>query len=344
MVWKQGIAFRRTPEFVTDGPDDFGCAQLTTGGSAFANIYYPIVSPQGNGVGYVGRDESYGFTASQNNSSADPRLAGNHYTASGLDGGYCTYRIDLPSPGRYRIRAALGNAAQTAPAPRMEVFDNTTSLAVVTGAATTTVGQLYDASGTLRASAADWAANNSAVEFTFASTVCLFKFGSGTSGQTQYPYIYIEEAGGASAALAGAAQSEAIAGATLTGGGSQLSGTAAGKVSATAALSRGAAALAGAAEAVVAATGDLTTQVGGKIAISGWKDNDGVLLTGLTGIRIIVVSAATKTTVADLASQSTDEFGNWQYIGPQIVEGSSYIVAASRSTAIGAAFVTGAAS
>jgi hypothetical protein len=98
----QGIAFRSTVGFVTDGANDY--AEVLAIGS-YPN--YPTTSTQGNTVGW----EQAPTSKFDYNAGADPRIAGIHGRTSAAT---ADYRIDLPSTGSYNVRSAIGDTLNMA--------------------------------------------------------------------------------------------------------------------------------------------------------------------------------------------------------------------------------------
>jgi hypothetical protein len=162
------INFRATSGFVTDGADQTYCLgeayPTTRAGWAFG-----ITSTPGGSAGTADR-----------NSGVDPRLAGINYDTA--QGNIWVFRIDLPAPGNYNIRLALGDDAVGFDQNKITVKDNASTILTV-GPHTTHAGSFYDASG-VEYSAANWPSNNTPVIVTFASTICIVEIGSPTDFAT----------------------------------------------------------------------------------------------------------------------------------------------------------------
>lgn len=203
MALPQGIDFRETAGFITDPANHTSELTLSDPGN------YPTTTPQGNTVGYEGLVAAQ-IGSRDRLSTNDARLAGLHFTNTAS---IATYRIDLPAAGVYKIRIALGDASYAQNA-KCELFDDTTSLGVLSSTATTAANNFRDATDA-EYSAANWPASNTAVVKTFASTICRFKMGSTAAATYAWAHVYVESSGGA-AALAGDATDTATAAAQLT--------------------------------------------------------------------------------------------------------------------------------
>jgi len=162
----QGINFRNTVGYVTDGADDY----VQTGTTA----NYPTTTSQGNVVGW----EDAISTTENRNSSVDARLAG---VAQAFGPTISRFRLDLPVAGTYRITLAAGDVS-FANWAICEIFDNVTSKGVlcnqIPGA-----GSFCDATDTVL-TAANWPSSNTSVDITFASTICRLTFGDGNGAHT----------------------------------------------------------------------------------------------------------------------------------------------------------------
>lgn len=177
MAWltAKGFNFRSTLAFVTDGTNE-QCVNSATDTASGAAIAYPTTNTIG------GDSVTYGWVVSgsaadtrDRNSGLNARFAGCHF--NGTDGTE-DFRIDLPATGSYTIRLAAGDPSNSIPT-KVELFDNTNSLGVLCSTATASAGfrDAVDA----EYSAANWPANNTAVQKTFTTTTCLFRIGDGTS-------------------------------------------------------------------------------------------------------------------------------------------------------------------
>jgi hypothetical protein len=88
---------------------------------------------------------------------------------------------------------ALGDAIATAGPHKVEVFDgaNTTAVFSITTGGTTATGQFYDASNTLRTSAAAWISGNATAPVTITSSYLRIRIG-GSSGQTTLAHFRLD--------------------------------------------------------------------------------------------------------------------------------------------------------
>lgn len=182
MALPQGINFRSTLGYVTDGANEF--AEYSTGGN------YPTTSAQGNNVGW---EAGSGTVAIRNrNSGNDRRLAGCNFNTTTSD-----YRIDLPSTGDKVIRVAFGDANYSRSNQKCEIFDTSSSLGTLFSAASTGAANSFlDAGGTARTAAA-WPGSNTSATKTFTTTICRFRVGDG-SNDWYVAHVYVED--GAAAA------------------------------------------------------------------------------------------------------------------------------------------------
>jgi len=171
MALPQGINFRQSDIFVTDGANEYGEV-------AAAAPDYPVTTPQGNNVGW----EYTGATTSRDRQAGnDRRLAGVHSPGTAKD-----FRIDLPSAGSYNVRIAAGDGNYSC-SPTTELIDTAASLGTLATGSTGAGNSFRDATNTIY-TAANWPANNTAVNKTFTTTICRFR-------QTaQIAHVYIEAA------------------------------------------------------------------------------------------------------------------------------------------------------
>jgi len=191
MPIKQGLNFRNTAGYVTDGTDhtyEIGIGPTVT---------YPRTTPQGFNVGWevVG---SGGPQTRNRSTSIDTRLAGTCFNTTSTE--VLTYRIDLPNAGSHDIRIAAGDNSYARSGFKIELFDDTTSLGILVANGTTAGGKFRDATDA-ELTAAAWPAGNTKVTKTFASQIARFKLGNGTN-QTYLAHLYIEGVAAGGAALA----------------------------------------------------------------------------------------------------------------------------------------------
>lgn len=182
MALPQGIAFRNTAGYVTDGANDYG-------ETAMASTNYPTTSTQGNNVGW----ETGNVDTRNRLTSVDARIAGIALT---YVNGVVTYRIDLPSTGNHDIRAFCGDVDSSGPTI-VEFFDTTTSLGTAISG-TPAYGSGYDATG-VEYTAANWPGSNSVKSVSMGSTIFRVKVGATGSSNYRIGYVYIESAGGGAA-------------------------------------------------------------------------------------------------------------------------------------------------
>lgn len=160
MSLPQGINFRTTAGYVTDGPNDD--AEAFTSG--VAGTTYPRVTVQGNTVGW----ESAGTVVTRDrNASNDARLAGLHN--SNDINGVITYRVDLPGAGAYEVTWASGDGSYTT-GTAVDLYDGSTRLQALSVTPTAAANHFRDATNIDR-SAASWVTDNVTVTAIFASTI-----------------------------------------------------------------------------------------------------------------------------------------------------------------------------
>ena len=189
MAFKEGINFRATSGYVTDGTDETHC--IHTDG-------FPTVRA-GATFGW----ESGGTPDSRDrNSGLDARLAGiNFFTNVGTN--QATWRMDLDTATDHDIRLALGDAASTQDDQYCEVIDGSTTFITIDETGNTTPQEDYiDATDVIRTSASDWVTNNAKVTRTFGSTILRVTIGNpvNQTNASTIAHIFAEEVGGAPAA------------------------------------------------------------------------------------------------------------------------------------------------
>lgn len=189
MALPQGVNFRETSGFVTDGADEH--PSVATAGNVVSSDTYPTTSAQGNDVGWEGVDGSSDHGTRDRNSGVDARFAGMHFMGSSA--GNDDFRIDLPSTGDYLVRCAAGQMVYSG-SVKLDLYDGTTLLRNLAETATTAGGNFRDATD-VEHSNTDWPTNNNSVTETFSTTICRFRLGDGTSNAV-LAHVYIEAAAG----------------------------------------------------------------------------------------------------------------------------------------------------
>lgn len=198
MALPQGLNFRQTAGYVTDGSNEDYEIYATTGGLGAG---YPRTTPQGNTVGWENVSTDSGYTRNRN-SGNDRRIAGR----SGPNLTICAYRIDLPSAGSYSLRLAVGDGAYTS-AVAFEVRDTSSVLMSTTGS--TSAGNTFKDATNTQYSAANWPASNTAATLSFSTTI--FRLAPTTAGSA-VAHIYIASAGPAPITRTPAAATATLAG------------------------------------------------------------------------------------------------------------------------------------
>lgn len=180
MTYPQGINFRATLGYVTDGAND----SFENSNNSVSTGSYPRTTAQGNTVGW---ETFNGGSTRDRSTTVDARLAGINYTASQQN----DFRFDLPAAGSYNIRIAAGDMSSVN-ATLWSLLDGTTSLGTLTTGTNVTSGSFKDATDTVRTAAA-WPGSNVAVAKTFATTICRFR--SSAAGATNLiAHAYVESA------------------------------------------------------------------------------------------------------------------------------------------------------
>lgn len=200
MAYPQGINFRATAGFVTDGAGD--ASEIGT------TANYPRSTPQGNVVGW-----EQAPTGTRDRAVAPAQVAGIHYLTSS-SGVFANYRFDLPAAGEYDVYVAAGDVSNPAFC-KLELFDNATSKGVLVNRIGTEIplGAFVDATGVLRADYNDWITNNAPLRVTFASTIARFRLGSGLGANESIAHIRLVAVGGGTSPVSSdLAASYAIAG------------------------------------------------------------------------------------------------------------------------------------
>lgn len=175
MAYPQGINFRATVGFVTDGAND------SFEGSITAN--YPRTTAQGNNVGW---EQAISSTRDRQ-SGNDPRIAG----LSFINPTQAEFRFDLPATGNHQVRlgAGDGNYGQ---AEDIDLYDTTTSLGSLCAGTTSAANTFKDAVN-VQYSAANWPGSNTLVTKTFATTICRFRM-KNNGGVNVISHAYVQVA------------------------------------------------------------------------------------------------------------------------------------------------------
>ena len=184
MSFPQGINFRATAGYVTDGANEYGETSTT------AN--YPTTSTQGNNVGW----ETAPSGTRDRNNALDVRLAGIHF---GDNATLRDYRIDLSGTGSWISRIAAGDAASNQEC-KMELFDTSSSLGVLCNQ-NVVAGNFADATD-VELTAANWPGSNASATDTFTTTICRFRMGGNAGGgNAAIAHVYVESAAAAGIAI-----------------------------------------------------------------------------------------------------------------------------------------------
>lgn len=150
-TFARGYAFRFSAAFVPTAAGDV----------AVLGERYPTARGDGWEAPIETRDRS---------SSAPPRLAGQHQLSVG-GAAEVAYRVDVPRPGRYRVRLAAGDATYDNRA-RFELRDGATVL-YTQPERVLSVGQFVDAGGVTR-TLSSWESDNQPRDVTLATTTFRF--------------------------------------------------------------------------------------------------------------------------------------------------------------------------
>lgn len=188
MAFPQGINFRSTLAFVTDGANED--AELTG-----STADYPFTTAQGNTVGWESTNFGSGLQKRDRNSGNDRRIAGTVFNNTVSD--MVQFRIDLDGAGNYRVGLAAGDANYST-TTKVTLFDNNTQLAVLANGTTSAAQRFFDATGTEYTNLT-WPGNQSLVQYAFASSVLRLKADGAT--QMLLNHFYVSKA--LSAAMGG---------------------------------------------------------------------------------------------------------------------------------------------
>ncbi len=184
MAFPQGINFRTTVGFVTDGANEDPEA-FASGGSGT----YPRVTAQGNTVGWEGTPT---IVTRDRDAGNDRRLAGIHYNNDVT--AVLTYRIDLPSAGTYQVNWASGDPNYVA-TTAVDLYDTTTRLRGLSATATLAADNFRDATDVNR-TAATWPTDNAAITATFSTTILRLKSVPDSANNMIFTHVRVAASGG----------------------------------------------------------------------------------------------------------------------------------------------------
>ncbi len=168
-AWIKGWNLRATAGFVTDGPGDTWFTLLDGYPTTRNGVTFGVLSGP--------------FQSRDRVATLDPRLAGRFGIAnSGPTQG--SLRIDLPGPGEYLVRLAVGDAVYPQTYQYVALRDGVGGpvLMVIDDATGTAGAEWIDAAGVKRTSA-DWTANNQATRIITTGSVLLIVIGEPGTGQ-----------------------------------------------------------------------------------------------------------------------------------------------------------------
>jgi hypothetical protein len=194
MAWTEGLGwnFRESSVYVTDGARDqyIGVGNmvypLTTHGSG-ETVTYGFPSNPGEGGGIYWRNRS---------TTPDIRFAGDLGVQNAATTDTFALRVDLPNPGTYRVRLAMGSRSGSSK-NYWRILDDATQRGLVDNSGTLqSAGHFADAAGTIHTSEANWISNNAAVDYVFSSTIFRLELavpGTGTDNDTRITHLQITE-------------------------------------------------------------------------------------------------------------------------------------------------------
>lgn len=171
-AWDKGFDFRATAGFVTDPANttyviETEAYPTVRNSSTFGWNSTTCLNPDGGGGS---RDRDSGI---------DARIAGINFI--GNTNTPCTFRVDLPAAGTYKIQLGAGDAGGNAQTNYIDVRDNTTnviSLRPCNSAATPT---FCDANGSTY-NAATWPGSEVTITANFATTTLNLVLGDASAG------------------------------------------------------------------------------------------------------------------------------------------------------------------
>jgi hypothetical protein len=177
-AWDKGFNFRSTSAYVTDGANE----------TYVIGDVYPTTR---NGVtfGWVGAVD---WTANRS-TSVDRRVAGVQ-GVWGLSGTY--FRVDLPASGDFDLEVAMGDQGQGNGPADWSIQDTTTNLETVDNGNFPAAGVFRDANNVQHSTAANWAANQTAKRYTFATTQLRVVMGFNNAQITAIAHLRVVQVGG----------------------------------------------------------------------------------------------------------------------------------------------------
>lgn len=181
MAYPQGINFRATAAFATDGTNEDHEVESSPGALTIFSSTYPRTSAQGNTVGC---EITAALGVRDRNSGNDRRIVGSCFSGSNAQ---WDYRFDLPSAGTYNIGLASGDGSYTA-STAVSLVDTSTSLGALSSGSTSTGNHFKDATNTDYA-AASWPGSMTLVSKTFSTTICRFRMASGATNDINHAYV-----------------------------------------------------------------------------------------------------------------------------------------------------------
>lgn len=182
MALPQGINFRNTVGFVTDGVNED--AEVTT-----ASPDYPFTTAQGNTVGWESTNFGSGLQTRNRDSGNDRRLAGSAFNNDSSN--QLRFRVDLQAAGNHRVGLAAGDPNYSV-TTKVVLFDGLTQLSVLVNGSTSAPQRFFDATG-VELTNVTWPTNQALVEFNFANTI-LRVISDGVT-QMLLNHLYVESAG-----------------------------------------------------------------------------------------------------------------------------------------------------
>jgi hypothetical protein len=165
MSFDAQINFRSTAGYVTDGEGQTYC---TANGYPTVRAGLTFGWESGDSASYR-RDRSTAY---------DVRLAGiNHRPNTGTQH---VFRLDLPSPGKYAVGLAIGDATYLQEYQYLQVLDDSTPRITIDEPSGTGIAHFLDAAGNDHV-AADWPDSHGVVAVEFGSAILRLVLGSPSS-------------------------------------------------------------------------------------------------------------------------------------------------------------------